>query len=173
MPEVFKQFQWVSDGVHRHGVSADLVAGEQATALCGESLVIPRVPLSQASVRVRCAPTCVRCDAVWRERTGCRPANRAELAEVERGEVRLREVDVIGYLTLCQTPRAALRRLVFFNQESTQDTWLQSFDRDLTLRMSTQVYEEARATRITGYHPLLIPPPLRTSSNAPSAVRTS
>jgi len=88
-----------------------------------------------------------------------------KLHALEHGELVTQDVDIIEYLLLFRTPRAELRRFVLLAREChDDDLWLQHFDADSVDRFRTTLREEARATGITGYGPMLVPGPLRTSA---------
>jgi zinc finger protein len=48
-----------------HAVPVDLVPHDVGFTLCGKEVVVPR---ERASKTAWCWPTCVECDASWRER---------------------------------------------------------------------------------------------------------
>jgi len=88
----------------------------------------------------------------------------SDVAALELGERVAGIPEIIKFLLLCRTLRAELREMVAFHAECDKDTWLQTFCDDQTARVRVSVREEARATAITGYHPMIVPGPLRTSA---------
>ena len=82
---------------------------------------------------------------------------------LESGDLVGDDAELISFLLLCQTRGKEIRRLVVFNREAGQDTWLETFHDDPAVQVRTPTHEESRASAITGYHPMLVPGPLRTS----------
>lgn len=76
---------------------------------------------------------------------------------LELGEPVADDVDVAAYLTLFRPTGREIRRVVLLNREGERDTWLQRFDDDPSARTRTPLFEESRATGITGYHPMRLP----------------
>lgn len=86
----------------------------------------------------------------------------SDVAALELGERVAGTPEIIKFLLLCRTLRAELREMVAFHAECDKDTWLQTFHGDPAARVQVPLREEARANAITGYHPMIVPGPLRT-----------
>lgn len=84
------------------------------------------------------------------------------LTTLEDGERVVDDIELAEVLAVYRTKAKESRRMVYFQRECDQNTWLQSLHGCPALRVRTPALEEFRATGIVGYDSTLIPGPLRT-----------